>query len=321
MNVAASGTISVSGPLSRNFEIKKLVPGDVVEVKVLKMLGDRSAVVDLKGNKVQLDFTSPPQKAGSFILELVSSKNDRLTFRMKNSVNEYSDIQKYLQLSPKDASPSTIREILKQMQAGVPGMFSLNLMLSGAKGETRGRDILPLLKYLMAKGMSSAELSYASAVLSGFKDEQASLIEEIVGKYEENDSSENQETGTDDSTDIKNFPPPDNEKHEKTVFYTYENSLKRIDFFVHGNYFSGRVELPHVGLVEFFLRIDEKPDIMIVCGDECLGDMLSGIQDLSSALTREYPGSKVRVLPVSSVRKKVLAFVKSMTERSFDARA
>jgi hypothetical protein len=321
MNVSASGSISLSGALSRNFAIKTMVPGDIVEVRVLKMLGTSSAIVDLKGNKVQLDFTSPPPPSGSFVLELLSSKNDRLTFKMRSGGNDCAEILKYLPLSPKDVSPANMKEILRHMQSGIPGMFTLHLLMSGAKGESKGRDILPMLKYLLLKGLKPGEIPYVSAKLSGFTEGQSKLLNDIINTYTQPVSDEETERMKDDLQFVEDILAQNSEKYEKSVFFAGDQSLKRIDFFVHENYFSGRIELPHVGQVEFFLRIAEKPDILIVCEDECLGEMTESIQDLSSDLNREYTGAIVRVMPVSLIRKKVLAFVGSMTERSFDARA
>ena len=70
MKVETRGQLQLSGPLSRNDALKSLASGDVVEVRLIEMKGRLSALVDLKGNKVELHFSSPPQKADTFFLNL-----------------------------------------------------------------------------------------------------------------------------------------------------------------------------------------------------------------------------------------------------------
>jgi hypothetical protein len=296
-------------------------PGDTVEVRVLKMIGEKSAIVDLKGNRVQLDFNAPPPDTGRFILELLASKNGRLTFALKNGGSDFSDIRNFIPVQPGDISAAVSREIMRSLQSGLPGLYSLNVILSGGKGESKGRDILPILRYLIAKGLPAAEIPYVSAALSGCPSDQCGKLGEILGDYDSDSSGDDAVEEKTGDIPLSDLPEPGERSFEKNLFYDSEHSLKRVDFFIRGNYFSGRIELPNLGIVEFFLHVDEKPDIMIVCSDEAIGVMSSGIQTLSDAIARGYPGATVWLMPASSVRKKVLAFIGNLKEKSFDARA
>jgi hypothetical protein len=322
MKVETRGQLQLSGPLSRNDALRSLSSGDVVEVRLLEMKGRLSALVDLKGNKVELHFTSPPQKADTFYLEFVKVKGDILQFKLLSEKIDISDILRYTNIGSGSVPVDKLGNLSKNILSTLPGLFSLNLLLSGVFDSRKGRDLAGFMRFLTAKGLPISDVPFASALLSGMKSEQAYLMSELCkqtgisfdaeldrqidSEYTAGDAP----IALDETFMSKNGP--------YTIVIPHENDFKSIELLGGQDSFCGRLELPAIGNIEFFVRMGSTLEALIVCQDSVIDMIREKIEDVQKSLKRHYGKAEIRVLSDLVMRKKILAFAQGLDNRSLD---
>jgi hypothetical protein len=318
------GSVHLSGPLSRNDQIRDLKPGDRVEVRVLKWTGPDAARIDLKGNIVSARFNTPVPHTDKLQLEMKSIRGYTLQFELKTDSSgniTAGSIAQELLVGKNPLSADMLRSVLLSIRQGMVSPFQLSLAVMNNRPSDRSGDIRRMIDLLLEKGMSKESVFIASALLSGVSEE---AIPDLLRGFAAIVSGKEQplvESGSFQAVDSQPGQLPDNPAWHGLLLWPEGENRYEIECAADGHRFAGRCELPALGNIEFIVRSGSHLEAVIHCEERSLDQVSSRAVELLDRLKIRYPDPSLHILTGFQWREKVLAFAETIGNSSFDVTA
>jgi hypothetical protein len=328
MKVESGGRITLSGPLSRNDNLKSLAIGDVIEVRVLERLSKDSAVIDLKGNKVLARFSSPLPDTDRFALTLTKVTPDSLQFSLK--VSQGDSFLKSI-IPEGKISPDMLKNLISVLQNGFVGLFDLSQILSGSKNDSSSLTLVRFLRYLLHKGFDPEQIPVASALLHGMDEKEIAAIFNLLEKAGLLEKAENKdktdisrsfygEATEPDQDDLRLILETASQRADNTeLFFVRDGELCSMNFLNLGESFAGRIETPHLGIIDFLIQLSQGCSCTLSCRDSRVRDVLAEkVEDIHNALVRHYGKGSVQLFTAAEIREKVIALTGEIGNHTFN---
>ncbi|MGL4369820.1 MAG: hypothetical protein ACRCUT_09145, partial [Spirochaetota bacterium] len=275
MKISGHGGISLSGPLSRNDRIMSLRTGDIVEVKVLERTGSRSAVLDIRGNRVLASFSAPFPDQPVLNLQVKKASSGQLLFEMKLPENPVS-ASLSAAMAGANPSPEKIRAFVLAARKDGSGLFSLMMALHGASSQ-RAKKIIRHAEKLNEKGFLKEGFHSFTGILAGFDDAKIRFLSEMVRPFRPDSSA-----GESDA--LPSFPDdPDaaaiideavsaGKGDAACMIFPDAGQLTSLTAVSGNGYYAGTIESPVLGSVDFLVRGDCSMCSVILSGSASVCD-------------------------------------------------
>ncbi|HEY1405571.1 MAG TPA: hypothetical protein VF857_03090 [Spirochaetota bacterium] len=319
MKIHSDGSVRLVGPLSRNDRLMQLKPGDQIDVKILERTGKDSAVIDLLGNKVHAHFSSSVPHGDRLTLMLSEIKNEILYFSLRAGADtsRETNFLAHTIIREKDISFEKIRTFLLALRAQVPGAFQLSVLLAHGDGMSKSGIIRRLLDEMSKSGYSRDRITITSALLSGLSDDEtARMLEILSGSGMMNQDADI--SNADRMTAFAQLISCGEKCPDFLIRYNDGDADREIEWMRDAGGYAGRIETPHLGVVEFVVRKEDSLSVSIVCDEGVRDSLVSHVDELHSALTAYYPRVSVTCMTRIEWSEKVLAFADKIGNRSFD---
>jgi hypothetical protein len=331
MKVESGGRITLSGPLSRNDQLKSLAIGDVIEVRVLERISRDSAIIDLKGNRVSTRFSSPLPKSDNFALTLTKVTSESLQFSLKTVQKDF--ILKSI-LPEGIISLDNLKILIAALHTGSVGLFDFSLIISGAKNDPHALAVGRFLRYLLQKGFDPSGILVASALLRGMDEKDIVAVYNLLNNAGLLEKRENDEKGyvfrcfsgdmlEPDHDDLRLILEGASRRSDNTeLFFVRDGALCSMNFLTFGESFAGRIETPHLGIVEFLVRLYQGCTCILSCRDSQARDSLAErISDMRDTLVRHYGKGSVQLFTAAEIKEKLIALTGEMGNHTFNVTA
>jgi hypothetical protein len=327
MKVEPGGRITLSGPLSRNDQLKSLAIGDVVEVRVLERISGDSAVIDLKGNRVSARFSSPMPKSDNFALTLTRVTPESLQFSLKTVQKDFV----FKSILPEGIiSPNNLKTLIDALHKGPVGLFDFSLIISGAKKDPYAFAVGRFLRCLLRNGFDPERIPAASALLRGMDEKDIVSVYnllEIAGLHEKKENDEKNlvfrgfsEDGVEpDQDDLRLILEASRKTDNTELFFVRDGELCSMNFLTLGESFAGRIETPHIGIVEFLIKLNKECSCILSCRDSPVRDSLAErMAEMRDALVRHYGKGSVYLFTAAEFREKMVALTGEIGNHTFN---
>ncbi len=292
MQVKETGFIALKGPLSRNAKLKLLKIGDKLTVKMIEKLGNKEAILNLKGNLIKANFNQsiPDKSTLNLVLEGIS--NGKLLFSFEknsNSVHLLSQLQNFSLFSIDDFTEYQLLILDKMFGTGLKDIFSINLMLYEVKLKKKikkNNNLNNIIDLLTKKGVDQQKITIFSLLFSNMPelhytllrlfhsitekkrnffledDDFQSLVDETLNEESLKELFNN--FNESEMTDFLGYFLDTNEQISSGELYYFDNEeRKRIDYIVNSNCLLFCFELTFLGKVEIIIRDKGKNNVDI----------------------------------------------------------
>ncbi len=315
----STGSLRISGPLSRNDRIMRLSPGDTVDVRILERTGKETAVIDLLGNRVHARFTGGVPRDDRLSLVMSDMKNGILEFSLHSTESNKAGLNfiAHLFLREKELSPEKTRAFIAAMKGRIPGAFSLAMILSGTPVSGNHNDIRGMLDVLRKRGFHGDRLFAAGAMLSGLSDRDTVHLMKLFGStgfFSAEKMSEN----TPEGVYIADAESAVTSSADFLIQWDDEGGNYEAECVKTPEFYAGRIETPRLGLIEFVVRKGSDLSVTVVCDDSIRDIVISRFDELVSSLESHYGKATAVCMARSEWDEKVLAFAEKTGKRALD---
>lgn len=319
MKIVSSGSLQLSGPLSRNDRIRHMSVGDSVSVRILERTGRDSAVIDLLGNKVNARFTAGVPREDRLILVMNEIRNGTLEFSLREDtpVKSGTNLIAQIFLREKELTPEKTRAFLTLLKSRTPGVFSLAALFSSGTRIPRTDDVRRVLDMLRKSGFPKEKMFIAGGVLSGLSDGEIGHLVEILnpdGLLQPKNKAEIAH----DRVYIADAASILTEDKDFLVQWEDDEGRSEVECIGTPEFYAGRIETPRLGLVEFVIRKEKDISVTIVCDEKTHVIFSERLMELRDTLERYYADPSIVCLPRSEWDEKVLAFAENAHKRALD---
>ena len=106
---------------------------------------------------------------------------------------------------------------------------------------------------------------------------------------------------------------------DNITIFVRDGELCSMNFLTLGQSFAGRIETPHLGVVDFFIQLSHSCSCVLSCRDSLVRDSLAErASDIQEALIRHYGRGSVQVFTASEIREKVVALTGEIGNHTFN---
>jgi ribonuclease HII len=161
VNIENRVTVELGGPLARNDRLRGLRNGALLPVRVVEWRGPRSAVVDLRGNLVQLEFDRVVPRNSMLELRVEGNRGGRMVFSMPALA-----VESPAAFARADFPPAFVSALAARLVQG--GSFAgLLAALFPGLAQSRLHTLRGALQHFLRGGGSAEKMRAAAALLAG----------------------------------------------------------------------------------------------------------------------------------------------------------
>jgi hypothetical protein len=321
MKVDSEGLVRLTGPLSRNDRLTGLKIGDRLDVRILERTGPASAIIDLRGNKVHAQFTRPLPARDRIVLVLIDVKSDCLRFSLDDAHSTTKKIDPFFlrHFDFRVAAHEKTQALLRVIRTGVPSLFQLSMLYGGFEKSDRAEMIRRVMRHFAGKDTSRESLMVASALLSGFSEEETAILMRVLSIFGNRDWERKKPADgeSDRSNQIDEILTGGMDAHGVIMIPDGE-SEREIEFIRSGISFAGKIETPNLGIIEFRVTDFNGLDLIFVSDEPTREEITAHMGELVEKLHIIYGKIGIHCLTRGEWSEKVLAFAGMIGDRSFD---
>jgi hypothetical protein len=314
--------IRISGQTPAMDLLKNLKEGSRLAVRIVESYGERHAVLDIGGRRLNGEFLHGVPKSGSLFLILDRVVKGTLFFSIAEGSSKedlIGELNKSTIFTLNDLSKS-ITELRLYLKEGIYSIFSLNKALIKFTGfieeEKRFEKIVNLLNKMLSKGADYKDLILIAALINQGNNSAAYLFfvilsrmfpgyRQIFEKDNINEKIENffnfinksfTENDKDDKIQIVktildlcfNKPEKENPRYGEIIFFD-DSKFKLCRYILNGNNIVLSLDLSYLGNIDILIKYKESfYSISFFCEkDESISKLKSEINILESVLNSD----------------------------------
>lgn len=342
MKVKNTGSISLSGALSRNNSLKFLKVGDTVQVEVKEKIDLHSAVLNLKGNIVKAEFQCEIPQGKNLELLLEGKAHEKLLFRLLNLPSKESSYNIFFENSffNEDEFSSNQLTMLNHYlyKEKINDIFSLTEILNFIKfkrNKERSQKLEKIIKKIVLNKLPYNQVAIINLLFSENPEVEISIynlfllftnnhVEELNYQdiYDEfmNEKFDNisKNLSSDEIQEVLSLLI--NTKEETTgflsgeIYVADEDTLKNVKYSLKENSVLLNFELVNLGKIEVLLLNEIDITVKIFCEKEQAIDEFEDKKNiLVSNLKEKFNKNvSVNIIRLQGVLQKIIAINKSL---------
>jgi hypothetical protein len=281
--------IRVTGQSSSLDAFNNLKEGSRLAVKIVEKLGQRHAVLDIGGRRVNAEFLQGIPKSGNFFLILDNKVKDTLFFRIADgSLKEdlLGELNKSTIFNLNDLNKS-IHELRLYLREGMYSIFLLNKALlkytDFVEEEKKNEKLKNLLNKLLSKGADYKDLLLMTDLINQGKSSVADLFYFILSRiipdykhlFEKNNITGKiadffdfiNNSFTEDNKDEKievirtildiylNKPEKENTRYSEIIYFD-DNKFKQCRYILNENNIILSLDLSYLGNINILIKYE-----------------------------------------------------------------